>query len=955
MRRPSSSLGLKINLALLIFLLVLGGATARIILYGFERTQDNATEASRQGLEESGRATALSEVRFNSNIGVLQMQWAADAGHLAAGLIRSARELGTQTPFDVSKLTRTESGILYDPDPGRISDTAMPNFAPLTPDAIQDVKDMAVLDTIFPSLLSSYPGRIRDPGFDGVAVFFTSVNQVTRYYPAIGLHLIARPDTDLSPRLRELGPELNPERKTVWTAPYQDNAGQGLVLTAYTPVYDGGVYRGIIGVDLSLGRLVDEVNLVQPTPGSNAFYVDRDGNLLPSKSYKLINDALGGPEGKPLSAVMDAMRRGESDVARIMLGGRESFVAYAPLNGIGGSFAIAVPIDELTAQADAITAEIETEGNRTLMLTLVEMGVIFIAGLILAKWLSRRMLLKPIESLVEGTRAVAAGKLNTRLALTGDDEMTTLARSFNQMTDEIRQRSQALEREVAERRQAQDELRALFAVMTDYVLVVDKDGRYLRMQKTNTPDILGAPEDLVGKTMDQVMSAGQAETFMAPIREALAANETRHVEYPLDIDGRIYWYSTAISPMSAETVLIVARDITERVLARQELERRVEERTRELEGILDISKNLASTLDLRTLLKTLLDQLKPIADYHRSSIFLLEGDEMVMLDARQETGTSAPISFSLALDLFRPDWDKFKVGEPRIIDDVRDDSEEAAGWKAATGEYYDTAFRFIHSWMAVPLALKDRLLGMITVSHEQPGYYHQHHAQLVQAIANQAAVAIENARLYGQAQQLAAVEERQKLARDLHDSVSQALYGIALGARTARTLLDRDAAKATDPVDYVLSLAEAGLAEMRALIFELRPESLEIEGLVAALDKQIAATAARYHVSVESDLCEEPALPLNEKEVFYRVGQEALHNVIKHSKATQAKVRLEALNGDVSLEVQDNGVGFDAGASFPGHMGLVSMAERAASIGASFEVESEPGRGTTIRVSHHRV
>ncbi|HLF79837.1 MAG TPA: histidine kinase, partial [Dehalococcoidia bacterium] len=654
-------------------------------------------------------------------------------------------------------------------------------------------------------------------------------------------------------------------------------------------------------------------------------------------------------------ATMDAMRRGESDVSRITLNGRETFVAYAPLEGVGGSFAIVSPVDELTAQAAAITASIDDEGNRTLMLIFVEMGVIFVAGLVLATWLNRRMLLRPIEALVAGTKEVAAGNLNTTLAVTGDDEMTTLARSFNQMTGEIRQRSEALEREVVERRQAQDELRALFAVMTDYVLVVDRDGRYLRVQATNTPEILGPPADLVGKTMRDVMPAGQAEAFIAPIREALAAQETRTVEYPLELDGRTHWYSSAISPMSADTAVIVARDITERVAARQELERRVEERTRELEAILDITKNVASTLELKPLLVMLLEQLRSVADYHRSSIFLLEGEEMVMLDSRQETGTSAPIALRIPLSLFQPMWDAIKVGEPIIIDNVRGDSDAAKAWRGAAGEHYEGAFKDTHCWMAVPLALKDRLLGMLTVSHEQEGYYNQHHAQLVQAIANQAAVAIENARLYGQAQQLASAEERQKLARELHDSVSQALYGIALGARTARTLLDRDAPRATEPMDYVLSLAEAGLAEMRALIFELRPESLEIEGLVAALDKQIAATAARYNVAVESDLGEEPPLPLSDKEVFYRVGQEALHNMIKHSKATHASVRLFASDGDISLEVRDNGVGFEAGTSFPGHMGLVSMKERAASIGASLEVESAPGQGTTVRMSHHRV
>src|SRR5581483_1884348 len=111
------------------------------------------------------------------------------------------------------------------------------------------------------------------------------------------------------------------------------------------------------------------------------------------------------------------------------------------------------------------------------------------------------------------------------------------------------------------------------------------------------------------------------------------------------------------------------------------------------------------------------------------------------------------------------------------------------------------------------------------------GFYTPRHAELALAVANQAAIAIENARLFERVQSAAATEERQKLARELHDSVSQALYGIALGARTARAQLDRDPAKAAEPLDYVLSLAQAGLAEMRALIFELRPESLATEGL----------------------------------------------------------------------------------------------------------------------------
>src|SRR6187401_3641794 len=144
---------------------------------------------------------------------------------------------------------------------------------------------------------------------------------------------------------------------------------------------------------------------------------------------------------------------------------------------------------------------------------------------------------------------------------------------------------------------------------------------------------------------------------------------------------------------------------------------------------------------------------------------------------------------------------------------------------------------------------------MLTVSSPVPGYFTPWRVELVMAIASQAAVAIENTRLLQRASSAAALEERQRLARELHDSVSQALYGIALGARTARRRVGDDGpANVTEPLDYVLSLAEAGLTEMRALIFELRPESIAEEGLCAAFTKVADALRARHHLAVEVEL-----------------------------------------------------------------------------------------------------
>lgn len=200
-------------------------------------------------------------------------------------------------------------------------------------------------------------------------------------------------------------------------------------------------------------------------------------------------------------------------------------------------------------------------------------------------------------------------------------------------------------------------------------------------------------------------------------------------------------------------------------------------------------------------------------------------------------------------------------------------------------------------------------------------------------------------------QERAAIEERQRLARELHDSVSQVLYGISLGANTALTLFESDRSKVLEALDYILSQARAGLTEMRALIFELRPESLEMEGLVAALNKQTAALRARLGIEVVVDMCDEPEVPFSIKEVVYRITQEALHNAIKHARPNYLEVILQKDNHNLIVEICDDGVGFDPTAAYPGHLGLRSMRERAEKAGGVLEISSAPEQGTRIKAS----
>jgi signal transduction histidine kinase len=400
-------------------------------------------------------------------------------------------------------------------------------------------------------------------------------------------------------------------------------------------------------------------------------------------------------------------------------------------------------------------------------------------------------------------------------------------------------------------------------------------------------------------------------------------------------------------------VMILYEDVTAQEQSYQLLEQRVAERTRELSTLLEISRNVTATLDLPTLFSLILDQIKTLIDYSGATIFTIQGDEFRVLDYRGPIAPEQVALMRFPIEHAMANQEVLRTRAPVIIDDVRADTPMARSFQAISRGEITTTFSYIRSWLGVPMLVKGHTIGMLTLDHDQPGHYTSRHADLALTIANQAAIAIENARLFEQAQTLAVMIERQRLARELHDSVSQALYGIALGARTARALLDRDPAAAVEPIEYVTALANAGMAEMRALIFELRPESLEQEGLVVALTKHAEALRARHQINVHLDLCDEPDVPLEAKQALYRIAQEALHNIVKHARAGSVTLRLSGPTPRapaVMLDIRDDGVGFDPNGAFPGHLGLRSMHERATRLGGMLSIDSAPGQGTHIQV-----
>ena len=301
-------------------------------------------------------------------------------------------------------------------------------------------------------------------------------------------------------------------------------------------------------------------------------------------------------------------------------------------------------------------------------------------------------------------------------------------------------------------------------------------------------------------------------------------------------------------------------------------------------------------------------------------------------------------------------WEALCRRESVIIGDVRGDEPLASEYRATVGATLTTTFGGVRAYLAIPLAARERVFGFVRLSWTRPHAFTARHAELVTAFATQAAIAFENARLFDVAQRQAAVEERQRLARELHDSVTQALFSMTLFARAAEIAFNQEQLDSSGTlgrsITQLRTLTQGALAEMRALIFELRPGALAEEGLVAALQRQAAALTARegLPIVVEGPDARLPLSPDTE-EHLYRLALEALHNILKHAAAQRAWVTITAADGRVTLEIGDDGRGFDPTLPRPGHLGLTTMAERAARVGGQLTIDSAPGQGARTRVS----
>lgn len=378
------------------------------------------------------------------------------------------------------------------------------------------------------------------------------------------------------------------------------------------------------------------------------------------------------------------------------------------------------------------------------------------------------------------------------------------------------------------------------------------------------------------------------------------------------------------------------------------LEREVAERTAQLaqravqlETSARVSRQITSILDAEALASSVVDLISQSFDYPHVHIYLRDQErDMLVLQAStvaiDERYRRLPVGRGSLNGIAA--W----TNEPILVKDVSQHSE----YLADSDFMADTK-----SELVIPLRMGDRVLGTLDVQSRRLDDFGEEDVRLIQSLGDQIAIAVENARLYDQSGTFAALEERSRLARELHDSVTQLLFSITLTAEAARMLLDQDEAQVRSRLDRLQALAHQATNEMRALIQQTRPRPGGDGSLASCLRDLATERGARDGLRVVVHVEGRRDLPARHKLALFRVAQEALNNVTKHACTDTATITLGFTDDSLLLEIEDEGIGFDPGQLKQGlpTLGVTSMRERIQLLGGTFKVESAPGEGTRIR------
>ena len=441
-----------------------------------------------------------------------------------------------------------------------------------------------------------------------------------------------------------------------------------------------------------------------------------------------------------------------------------------------------------------------------------------------------------------------------------------------------------------------------------------RDGTALRIDTTKVPlvDSGGRVIGLLGTSED--------------VTEKLRAEEERQQSFEI-LDERVRLRTAELSRANAT----LRREVDERVRLQAE-ERQLRSYA---EAMRETAAAISSSLDLDEILEEVLVGAERLLSHDLGAVVLIESDKPELVHYRARFGygpasTTAGESLNLAL-------------LSRLAEEV----ETPTAISVDLSLSHSGLWRDAQSVIAAPMKIGEHCIGFLLVESATAELFNDSHIDRLSTVADQAAAAISNARLLSRTAEVAAVDERQRLARDLHDSVSQTLWTASLlaGSLSQREFSDEDLAR---DVESVKKLTCGALAEMRALLLELRPQAIEEAHLEDLLAHLIEGFESRRNVELHTEIESVPDCPLDVKEAFYRIAQEAFNNISRHASASSVTAKLTQRGNTLLMEISDDGCGFETGR--PGGLGTAIMSERAQDAGAVLTIESQTHMGTTLAV-----
>ena len=520
-------------------------------------------------------------------------------------------------------------------------------------------------------------------------------------------------------------------------------------------------------------------------------------------------------------------------------------------------------------------------------------------------------------------------------------------------------------------KEKEDQFRSIFEAATDGLIITDLETGLVIEANPAACAMHGLTrEEFIGLLPAAFIHPGSQNVFSNYIRMFRSGPvlDTRvlHVRR----DGSTFhaeWRGTAYTYQDRPCLLGIVRDVSKRVQADRRLHQRIETRTREQSTLLEISHVLASMLELQPGL--ILEQLRGIIKYTHAGLFGLTDLTLTALAVRgpQQLERAAP--FQVRLEGPETLAALFNSHQPIRVADVRSADPAAKFLRSLLNGDAAVLLEGVRAWMWVPLAVNDRIIGGLGIAHARRNYFNAHHAALALSMADQVAMTMVNAELYEHARALAAQQERQRLAQNLHDAVNQSLFSAGLIAEVLPRLWDRDPVEARLSLEDLRRLTSGALAEMRELLAELRPSVLTDSSLGDLLRQLTNAFTGRTNIPVSLTIAGEHVLSAEIQVALYRICQEALNNIAKHAGASQVEIDLQydagvaqasssvAYAGKpqvvvvnlVEMRIRDDGHGFDPNQSTAsGHYGLDMMRERAEAVGARLTVTSRPSHGTEI-------